>query len=664
MDNHLDFLLTNAHVLTFDDEFHIFNPGSVGIINDTIVVVGLTDQIDKAYTANETIDCQNKVLMPGLVNAHNHLSMNLLRGLADDLRLDVWLLGYMMPVERQFVSPDFVKLGASLACLESIRSGTTCVTDMYYFEDHVAQSVANAGLRAVCSQTVLKFPSPDAESYEEALDASRIFIQKWKGHPLIVPSIAAHAPYTCTDDILRQVTKTAIEFDVPLHTHIAETAQEVENSIKEHGMTVVPYLEKLSFFEAKVIAAHCVHLDESELYTLHQFNVGVAHNPTSNLKLASGVAPIKQMLNIGLNIGIGTDGAASNNDLDMFEEIRLAALLAKGISGDPTAVPAKTALTMATRMGAKAIFMDHLIGSLEPGKRADLILVNINTLHNSPSFHHDPNSIYSQLVYASKNSDVEDVMVNGKWLMRNHQLTILDEESLIAQANAFAKKIDKFLIEREKSVLSKLIAIGGASEAESFEVQAKVRIVDKNSVLEALNKPQIEILYHRHYHEYDTYFQFDDPNQGLLRHREDEFLSDDGKKANVRYRLTLIGPTREYHFPSDVLLSRSRFLAPAIHSLRFYKEYFNPSREIFVEKDRLRWRILFRGTEFYINLDQLIKPSLGLFLEVKSRTWGRKDAEHKASLAKELAEYLGANAQETVTQDYIEFILEQPTENQ
>ncbi|HEY61689.1 MAG TPA: amidohydrolase family protein [Anaerolineae bacterium] len=664
MDNHLDFLLTNAHVLTFDDEFHIFNPGSVGIINDTIVVVGLTDQIDKAYTANETIDCQNKVLMPGLVNAHNHLSMNLLRGLADDLRLDVWLLGYMMPVERQFVSPDFVKLGASLACLESIRSGTTCVTDMYYFEDHVAQSVANAGLRAVCSQTVLKFPSPDAESYEEALDASRIFIQKWKGHPLIVPSIAAHAPYTCTDDILRQVTKTAIEFDVPLHTHIAETAQEVENSIKEHGMTVVPYLEKLSFFEAKVIAAHCVHLDESELYTLHQFNVGVAHNPTSNLKLASGVAPIKQMLNIGLNIGIGTDGAASNNDLDMFEEIRLAALLAKGISGDPTAVPAKTALTMATRMGAKAIFMDHLIGSLEPGKRADLILVNINTLHNSPSFHHDPNSIYSQLVYASKNSDVEDVMVNGKWLMRNHQLTILDEESLIAQANAFAKKIDKFLIEREKSVLSKLIAIGGASEAESFEVQAKVRIVDKNSVLESLNKPQIEILYHRHYHEYDTYFQFDDPNQGLLRHREDEFLSDDGKKANVRYRLTLIGPTREYHFPSDVLLSRSRFLAPAIHSLRFYKEYFNPSREIFVEKDRLRWRILFRGTEFYINLDQLIKPSLGLFLEVKSRTWGRKDAEHKASLAKELAEYLGANAQETVTQDYIEFILEQPTENQ
>ena len=656
MPNKLDILLTNAIVLTFDKDFHVYENGAVGIVGDSIVAVGEQTSIEKSFTANSVIDCGRKVLMPGIINAHTHLPMNLLRGLADDLRLDVWLLGYMMPVEREFVSPDFVKLGTSLACIESIRSGVTCITDMYYFEDNVAQAVADSGIRGVCSQTVLKFPTPDAQSYEDALSYATRFIQKWKDHPLIVPSIAAHAPYTCTDEILQSVTNIAVKYDIPLHIHIAETAQEVENSIRDHGTTVVPYLEKLSVFDAKVIAAHCVHLDESELFTLQKFNVGIAHNPTSNLKLASGVAPIDRMLSIGLNIGVGTDGAASNNDLDMFEEIRLAALLSKGISGDPTSLPARTALAMGTIMGAKAIHMDHIIGSIEKGKRADLILVDIHNLHNTPRFHRDPNGIYAQLVYAAKNSDVVDVMVNGKWVMRDHQILTADETSLIEQANDYASKIDQFLIKREQSVLSKLVAIGGATEEESFEVQVKVGNVDPNVIIDSLKKPKIDILYHRHYHEYDTYFQFKDPSQGQLRYREDEFISDDGKPTDVRYRLTLIGPTREYHFPSDILLSRSRFLAPAKHSLRFYREYFKPTNEIYVEKDRLRWRILFKGTEFYINLDRLIKPNLGTFLEVKSRTWSRKDADHKASLAKELVEYLGANSEETITHDYPDFI--------
>ncbi|MGW8252094.1 MAG: amidohydrolase family protein, partial [Anaerolineales bacterium] len=464
----------------------------------------------------------------------------------------------------------------------------------------------------------------DAKFYEESLAAAREYIQQWKDHPLIVPSVAPHAPYTCTEEILRATAELAVEFDVPLHTHIAETAQEVENARQDYGMPVVPYVKKQGLFEAKVLAAHCVHIDDGEIYTLLHHNAGVAHNPSSNLKLASGFAPVPKMVSSGLNVGIGTDGPASNNDLDMFEEIRLASFIAKAHSGDPTALPARTALVMATRLGANALHIGHLTGSLQEGKRADLILVDIRVLHNAPRFQRDPDGVYAQIVYAAKSTDVTDVMVNGKWLMRSQQLTTLDGDNLYRQAQDYSRQIDSFLIQREQSVLSKLIAIGGASEAESFEVQAKVRIADPQPVLDAIEEPDIEILHTRHYHEYDTYFSFDDPKQGYLRYREDEFIDEAGEVSKVRYRLTLIGPAREQNFPSDVLLSRSRFIAPATHSLRFYREYFNPSHETFIEKDRLRWRVLYRGTEFYINVDQLKSPDLGYFLEVKSRTWSSR----------------------------------------
>ncbi len=656
MTKNCDILLINAIVLTMDEDFNQYEPGAVAIQNDSILEVGPEAYLRGEYESKEIIDCDGKVLMPGLVNAHTHVPMTLLRGLADDLRLDVWLLGYMMPVEREFVSPEFVRLGTSIACVELIRSGVTCFADMYYFEEAIAQATAEAGLRAVCSQTVLKFPAPDARSFEESLASARDFIKRWKGHPLIVPSVAPHAPYTCTDEILRATAALAVEFDVPLHTHIAETAQEVENSRAEFGMPVVPYIKKQNILEAKVLAAHCVHIDEGEMISLHHNHAGVAHNPSSNLKLASGFAPVSKMLEVGLNVGIGTDGPASNNDLDMFEEIRLAAFLAKGVTGDPTALPAKTALAMATRLGAQAMHLGDITGSLEPGKRADLILVEISPLHNAPRFRRDPNGVYAQLVYASKASDVSDVMVNGKWLMRDRQLTTLDEAHLLAEAAEYAERIDTFLIEREQSVLSKLVAIGSATEVESFEVQAKVRIPDPTPVLEALQRPEIEILRRRHYHEFDTYFVFADPKQGYLRHREDEFIDEKGEMTNVRYRLTLIGPTRERQFPSDVLLSRSRFLAPASHSLRFYREYFTPTSEVFIEKDRRRWRILFQGTEFYINLDRVDTPNLGYFVEVKSRTWSRRDAEHKAQIVSVLLDFLGASPEGTVTQDYLELV--------
>jgi 5-methylthioadenosine/S-adenosylhomocysteine deaminase len=656
-----DILIKNAIVLTMDEEYHLYDRGAIAVKGDKILAVGPETEIAEKFQSGEFLDCAGKVLMPGMINAHTHASMSILRGLADDLRLDVWLLGYMMPVEREFVSPAFVELGTKIACLEMIRSGVTCFADMYYFEEHVARAIAEIGMRAVCSQTVLKFPAPDARFFEESLSAAREFIEKWKNHPLVIPSVAPHAPYTCTPEILRLTAELAAEYDVPLHTHIAETAQEVENSRNEFGMPVVPYAEKYGLFGAKVLAAHCVHIDESEMHTLLNYRSGVAHNPSSNLKLASGFADVEKMIKLGLNVGIGTDGPASNNDLDMFEEVRLAAFLAKSVSNDPTALPARVALAMATRIGAQAIHLNDLTGSIEAGKRADLILVDTARIHNSPKFQRDPNNIYAQLVYSTKSTDVTDVMVNGQWLMRDHQLAFHGEEELLSQAQDYAGLIDSFLIQREKSVLSKLIAIGNATEEESFEVQAKVRISDPAPVYAAIEKPEIEILYQRHYHEFDAYFLFPDPEQGTLRYREDEFIEPGGKVSKARYRLTMIGPAREFRFPSEVLLSRSRFLAPANHSLRFYQEYFKPSEVVNIEKDRQRWRVLYQGTEFYINLDRMDKPPLGYFLEIKSRTWSQRDADHKARVVVELLEYLGASGEERVTKDYLQLAVAELT---
>jgi 5-methylthioadenosine/S-adenosylhomocysteine deaminase len=650
----VDLLLVNAIVLPMDEAANRYEPGAVAVRGDQIVAVGLEVDIRQAFTATNVVDCGGKVLMPGLVNAHTHVPMTLLRGLADDLRLDVWLMGYMMPVEREFVSPDFVRLGTGLACAEMIRSGITSFADMYYFEEDVAKATAEAGMRALCSQTVLKFPTPDAVSYEESLAAARDFIQRWKGHPLIVPSVAPHAPYTCTAEILHATAALAVEFDVPLHTHLSETALEVDNMRREQGMPVIPYVKKQNLLDAKVLAAHCVHIDEGEMRTLMHAGAGVSHNPSSNLKLASGVAPVKRMLEVGLNVGIGTDGPASNNDLDMFEEIRLAAFLAKGFSGDPTALPAHTILEMATRLGAKAMHIGDLTGTLEPGKRADLILIDLSPIHNSPRFKHDENALYAQIVYAAKSTDVTDVMVNGRWLMRGRKLLTVDEEELTQASQEYARKIDVFLIEREQSVLSKLIAIGGAMEEESFEVQAKVRIDDQQAILAALDKPEIDIVRQRHYHEYDTYFMFDSREQGRLRYREDDFIDDKGEVENVRSRLTLIGPAREGRFPQEVLLSRSRYYAPAVHSRRFYREYFKPTREIDIEKDRRRFLVNYKDTEFFINIDTLIQPAIGNFLEIKSRTWSRRDAERKSRIVSELITLLGASLAGAMREDYIE----------
>ena len=538
METTCDLRLTNATIVTMDDQFTLHRQAALAITGDRIVAIGPEAA---TVTSRATVDCHGRVVMPGLVNAHTHVPMTLLRGLADDLRLDVWLMGYMMPVEREFVDPDFVRLGTKLGCAEMIRSGVTCFADMYYFEDCVAQAAADAGLRALCGQTVLRFPTPDAKSYEDSLARARDFIERWRGHSLIVPAPAPHAPYTSTPEILRLCAELAVEFDVPLHTHLAETAFEVEESRRAYGMPVVPWVKKQRLFDAKVLAAHCVHVDDGEIRALKNAGAGVAHNPTSNLKLGAGIAPIARMLALGVDVGIGTDGPASNNDLDMFEELRLAALLAKGVSGDPTAVPARDALAMATRLGARAMHLDHITGSLEPGKRADLIVVDVETLHNVPAFDRDPNAIYARLVYAAKSTDVVDVMCNGRWLMRDRTLLTLDEQELRVAAHEAAKRVDAFLTSREVSVLQKLVAVGGAIEQESFEVQVKARVAAEAPILAALASKQVTIVKSSRYHQYDTYWSFDDPEQGWLRFREDEFLDESGKVTGARSRLTLTG---------------------------------------------------------------------------------------------------------------------------
>lgn len=648
-----DVLLTNATILTMDDRLTVHTSGGVAITGDSIAAVG-PDALN--WQAVDTIDCGGRLLMPGLVNAHTHVPMSLLRGLADDLKLDVWLMGYMMPVEREFVSPDFVRLGTGLGCAEMIRSGVTCFADMYYFEDAVAEATAAAGMRALCGQTVLRFPSPDAASYEDSLALARDFIQRWRHHPLIVPAPAPHAPYTCTPEILRSCAELAAEFDVPLHTHLSETLQEVEDSRRTHGMPVIPYVKKQGLFGAKVLAAHCVHVDDGEMRALKNAGAGVSHNPTSNLKLGSGVAPAARMLELGLNVGIGTDGPASNNDFDMFEEIRLVALLAKGTSGDPTALPARAALTMATRLGAGALHIDHLTGSLEPGKRADLIVVDLDALHSVPFYERDPAGIYARVVYASKSTDVVDVMCNGRWLMRDRRLLTVDEASLRQAAREQAKRIDAFLGSREVSVLQKLVAVGGAVEEESYEVQVKARVPSGEQVQAVMQSDELTVIRASHYHQHDTYWSFEDPDQGRLRYRVDEFLDKDGKVTKERSRLTLTGRTREDRFGS-VMLFRSRYLAPAVHSARFYREYFRPAAEHVIEKDRRRWLVAFRGVQFYVHLDRLINPpSDGCFVEVKSRTWSRRDAQDKARVITELLALFGASPDDTITDGYVDLI--------
>jgi len=643
-----------------NNDAELYPDGAVAIKDNEIVAVGPAAELEAVYQVTTVIDCAECIVTPGLVNAHTHVPMTLLRGLADDLRLDVWLYGYMMPVEREFVGPDFCYTGTLLACAEMIRSGVTTFNDMYYNESEVARATAEAGMRAVLGQTILKFPSPDASNYDESLAYCRSFIERWLDHPLITPAVAPHAPYTATPDMVQNCVALAKEFDVPLHIHIAETALEQENSVAQYDMTVVPWLQQYNLFDAKVIAAHCVHLRENEARTLLQHNAGVAHCPSSNLKLASGVAPVQKFVEQGLHVGIGTDGPASNNDLDMFEETRLAAFLQKGVYGDPTLLPAKTTWELATIEGARALHIDHLTGSLEPGKRADIAVVAMSNTHQLPRFGRDPESVYSQLVYATKATDVRDVLVEGKVLMRNRVLLTLNEPDILAQANKIAKRIDAFLTAREGNILSKLLAIGSDFiPQETFEIQLKIRLPEMVDIYTALDEAGLPPFRHSIRDQYDTYFLFEDSAEtGRLRFREDEVKNEKGELQETFYTMTLMGPASEKEFENSILLSRARYTASANQSLRFYREYFKPAAEQEVVKHRRRCHITYKDTDFAINLDQLGSQSEPVYLEIKSRTWSAKDALQKAELIGELLDLFQIKADNLLKVEYIDLTQE------
>ncbi len=655
MQEKADVIIRGGIILTMDQDERILYNSDIVILDGEIRYIG--ENALNRYTAATVIDCSDRVVMPGLINAHTHLPMSLVRGIADDLRLDVWLYGYIFPVEKNFVNKEFCRWGSLLSALEMIKSGTTCFVDMYYFEDVIAGAASELGMRGICGETVLKFPSPDALSYDIGFKYARAFIEEWHGHRLITPAIAPHAPYTCTPDILKEAKKISEDYDIPVIIHVSETSYEVENAKKEWGSTPIEYLENLGFFETKTIAAHCVHINEKDMEILAKRNVGVAHNPTSNLKLASGIAPVAAMLEHGINVAIGTDGAGSNNDHDMIEEMRLTALLPKGVLFNPTVVPAKKVIRMATIEGARAIGLQNLIGSIEVGKRADLITLDMSGLHNIPAYNILPDSIYSRIVYAAKSSDVNDVIIDGKVIMLDRKILTMDEEYILKHIEVLKSNITGFMHKRESSLVDKLLAIGGIEWKETFEVQVKTRVNTNVNIDEIISNENIKLIRRSTRDQFDTYLLFNN-STAKIRYREDE-VTEDKKLIETIYTLTLVDRAYEKEFPNFVLLSGSCFSSIADKSLRFYREYFQPDRVFEINKRRKRYRILYKGIDFAINVDEITNPrDGGYFIEIKSRTWSENDAIKKAALISELIQLFKLSEGNLLKDDYPDLFLE------
>jgi len=429
-------IISGGIVITENVSHQIVNPGAVAINGADIVAVDSPESIASRYTASETIDARGQIVLPGLINTHTHAPMVMFRGLADDLALMDWLQKYIFPAEAKSVSPEFVRTGTRLAALEMIESGTTTYADMYYFEEEIAKATREAGLRGVLGETIIQFPVADAKTPAEALARAETFIKAFKDDSLIVPAVAPHAMYTNDKETLVASAALGRKYQVPVIIHLAETEDEVKIARDQHKATPVGYLESIGFWGPRTIAAHGVWVTDEDIQILKRRQVGVAHNPESNMKLASGVAPVTKYLAAGVSLGLGTDGAASNNDLDMFEAMRQAAFLAKLTTKDPTAVPAQAALDMATIGGARALGMQTSIGSLEAGKRADLIIVSMAAARQTPMF--DP---VSHLVYVTRGDDVRTTIVNGKVLMTDRQMRTLDRATVIADANTLAESV-------------------------------------------------------------------------------------------------------------------------------------------------------------------------------------------------------------------------------
>jgi 5-methylthioadenosine/S-adenosylhomocysteine deaminase len=437
----VDTIWSARYVVTEDADRRVIENGAVAVLNERIVEVGPRAEIDRKYAGKNRFDQPDAILAPGLINTHTHAAMSLFRGVADDLKLQDWLEKFIFPAEAKNVDREFVRWGTRLGLLEMALSGTTTFADMYYFEETVAEETKNAGMRGVLGQTVIGFPAPDYKTPEAALAGAEKFLQAYANDSRIVPAVAPHAIYTTSDEILRAARALADKYKKPLIIHLAETKAEFDEAVQKRKKTPTKALSDLGILQGWTLAAHAVWLDPADFGLLKSAGTGISHCPSSNMKLASGVAPVVKMLQAGIPVGLGTDGVAgSNNDVDMMEEIDLAAKLQKVTSNDPTALPADQAFAMATIIGAQALGMSKEIGSIEAGKRADLIGIRLDVPNAAPLY-----NVYSQLVYSLKASDVGDVMVDGRMIVRDHKMLTIDYKAVMVKAEEYRAKVAKSL---------------------------------------------------------------------------------------------------------------------------------------------------------------------------------------------------------------------------
>jgi 5-methylthioadenosine/S-adenosylhomocysteine deaminase len=437
----VDAIWSARWVVTMDAQRRVIENGAVAIAGDHIVDVGSRADIDRRYSARQRLDRPDAILAPGLINTHTHAAMSLFRGIADDMNLQDWLTKYIFPAEAKNVDREFVRWGTRLALLEMALSGTTTYTDMYYFEDTVAEVTKQAGLRGVLGETVIGFPAPDYKTPQASLAATEQFFKQYANDALIVPAVAPHSIYTVPNDVLQAARALANRYQKPLEIHVSETKTENDEALAKRHMTPTGTLDSLGVLNGWTLAAHGVWLTDADMAILKRRDTGLAHNPSSNMKLASGVARVGKILSLGIPMGLGTDGVAgSNNDHNMMEEMDLAAKLQKVMTGDPRALPAEQAVEMATITGARALHMEKLIGSIEKNKRADLITISLAGAHAVPLY-----NVYSQMVYALKGSDITDVMVNGRPIVRDRRMLTLDARPIMLKALEYQERVKKSL---------------------------------------------------------------------------------------------------------------------------------------------------------------------------------------------------------------------------
>ncbi len=441
----LDTLIVNGMVVTVNPDFEIIENGWVGIKDGQIVTVQPHRPGLLLPNVIETVDANGGIVMPGLVNTHTHLPMTLFRGLADDLPLMTWLNDHMFPAEAKFIQPESVYTGTLLACAELLLSGTTTCCDGYFYEHFAAQAVSRSGLRAILGQGVIDYPAPGVPDPFENISVARDFIHRWQNaNPLIQPSIFCHAPYTCSEKTLREAKDIARSTGSLFQIHIAETKHEYDLIKDRHKLSPIAYLDSLNLLDSRTLLVHAIWLDDADIDIVARTGAAISHTPESAMKLGSGIARIPDFIQAKIRVGLGTDGCASNNNQDMFQEMDITAKLHKVSSLNPQTMKSRTVLEMATIGGARAIGMDRIIGSLESGKQADILILDTHAPHLTPLYHPE-----SHIVYAAKGSDVRDVMISGKWLAKSRELVSLNLDEILDRARAEGKRIQEWRTHRE-----------------------------------------------------------------------------------------------------------------------------------------------------------------------------------------------------------------------